>query len=72
MKKVLATSLLLVSLALLGFITTAAIEAITAWGYREAIAEMLGFWPNAIVTAGCVIFGAAFLGTGVRMLGTRS
>lgn len=67
MKTILAIVAVLFGLVPLGFIVTAAIEAVISWGWQEAIEEFT-FPPNAVVATACVVSGAFFVFLGARTL----
>lgn len=68
MRMLLAIVAFMISFALIGFFGLATYEAISEWGFQEAMAEIFGFWINALIFSTGLILAAAFLCLGVTLI----
>lgn len=68
MRILLAIGSFIVAAVLLGFFGFCIFQAISDLGVVLAVQEIIVGWENIAILGGCLLFGAAFLITGVAVL----
>jgi hypothetical protein len=71
MRILLAIGSFLVAATLLGFFGFCSFQAVADLGVALAVQEVIGAWENIAILGGCLLFGAAFLVTGIAVLVSR-